>query len=95
MLFRSLTLKEAFVERKKSKHTKREAAHYRCASCEGEFPAKMVQVDHIDPVIDVDRGFVDWNTYIDRMFIDEAGLQVLCLKCHQEKSKKERKLRKK
>ncbi len=52
-------------------------------------------VDHIDPVVCPDTGFVDWNTYIERMFLEEDGYQVLCWECHHAKTNDERKRRKK
>lgn len=50
-------------------------------------------LDHRDPVVSSD-GFVDWNTFIERLFISEDGYDDLCNKCHQEKTNKERELRK-
>lgn len=52
-------------------------------------------VDHIDPVVCPDTGFIDWNTYIERMFLEEEGYQVLCWSCHHAKTNDERKRRKK
>lgn len=43
--------------------------------------------DHVDPVTDPLHGFVDWNTYIDRMF--NGKLQALCSDCHSTKTKRE------
>ena len=54
-----------------------------------------VCVDHIDPVIDPDKGFENWDKYINRMFCEKENLQVLCAKCHDEKTKKEKKRKKK
>ena len=50
---------------------------------------KNILADHINPVIDPHKGFIDWNTYIDRMFIEE-GWQALCKQCHDIKTKEER-----
>lgn len=63
---------------------------YKCArkGC-GNHPAKEVQLDHIKPVIDPKTGFVDWNTYIERLFVGPSGWQVLCKKHHKQKSKRE------
>ena len=61
-----------------------------CKACKGEFPAKDVQVDHKVPVVDPKTGFVDWNTYIDRMFCPKKNFQVLCKECHLVKTKKEK-----
>lgn len=86
-------LKAAFAGRKKNRKTGRDAAHYRCAQCRDVFASRDVQVDHIEPVVDKVVGFKDWDTYIDRMFCDEDGLQVLCKKCHLKKTAEERKSR--
>lgn len=56
---------------------------------------KNALVDHIDPVVDPEVGFVNWQVYIERMFVEESKLQVLCKHCHDEKSKRERAARKK
>jgi 5-methylcytosine-specific restriction endonuclease McrA len=86
-------LKAAFAGRKKNRATGRDAAHYRCANCRSVYPGKEVQVDHIEPVVDKVVGFKDWDTYIDRMFCGEEGLQILCKKCHAKKTAEERKER--
>lgn len=46
---------------------------------------KNILADHAAPVVDPSVGFVDWNTYIERMFI-ETGWQALCDNCHTEKT---------
>ena len=50
---------------------------------------KNILADHIDPVIDPHIGFVDWNTYIGRMFI-ETGWQAICGNCHKIKTAEEK-----
>jgi len=50
-----------------------------------------VFVDHIDPVIDPEKGFESWDRVIERMFCETEGLQVLCRACHKEKTSDERK----
>ena len=50
-----------------------------------------VFIDHIEPVIDPEKGFVSWNAVIKRMFCEADGLQVLCRECHSAKTKDERK----
>ena len=67
---------------------------YKCASCEGLFGPKEIQLDHIVPVIDEEIGFVDWNTYIDRLFCVEENFQVLCKPCHETKTFFEQEIRK-
>lgn len=55
---------------------------------------KNIVADHIEPVVDPRVGFVDWNTYIARMFVEREGYQALCHDCHTKKSEKERELAK-
>lgn len=74
-------------ERTKAKSRARlERGIYRCNSCHEEFRAKDIQLDHKLPVIDPSTGFVDWNQYIDRLFCDVDGYQVLCKPCHTQKT---------
>lgn len=68
---------------------------FKCQGCEEVYTIKEISLDHIKPVVDVKTGFVDWNTYIDRMFCGEDGFQVLCDACHTSKSQVENELRKK
>lgn len=76
---------------------------YLCASCKSEVPATIkigekrvnnAVVDHIDPIIDPNTGFTNWDDVIKRMFVEEDKLQVLCHKCHQLKTQQEREQRK-
>lgn len=79
------TLNDAYVGIRLNEKTNREGKHYLCALCEGEFPAKEVEVDHIEPVIS-SKGFTSWDDYIARLFCDKSNLQVLCRSCHKIKS---------
>ena len=67
---------------------------YRCASCQETFDIKDTHMDHKEPVIDVQTGFIDWNTYISRLFVDVDGYQCLCSGCHQIKTSLENEMRK-
>ena len=95
---RNEALRAAKTEKKINEKTGRIAQHYQCAGCLQEFPAKGVVADHILPVVDTVRGFVDWNTYIERMFCPVENLQILCNNgensCHHKKTKQERECRK-
>jgi len=86
-------LNEAKTEKKTNSATGRLAQHYKCCSCGGEFSAKNVQVDHISPVVDPDKGFIDWDTFIENLFCEPENLQVLCLVCHKAKSAEEKAVR--
>ena len=87
------TLNNAKTEKKINKKSGRLAQHFECASCRGAFPAKDVNVDHIEPVVDPQTGFVSWDVYIERLYCEKENFQILCRDCHSEKSKKEKKLR--
>ena len=78
-------LKNAYTTTKLSK-SKRQAKHYRCASCEEEFTSTNVQVDHREPI----GKCKTWDEFIERLFCEVENLQVLCKPCHKEKTKKER-----
>lgn len=64
-----------------------------------EFPSEKIKMeatrdDHIDPIISVKEGFVDWNNLVERMFCPEENWQKLCKTCHDIKTKKETQERK-
>ena len=84
-------LDEACVGKKINEKTGRMAKHYVCADCGKEFTSKDVEVDHILPVVDPTDGFIDWNTFISRLYCTKDNLQVLCTKCHKAKTNEERK----
>lgn len=68
---------------------------YQCAECEDVFVRKGVSIDHIEPVVDPRKGWQGFDVYIKRMFCGVEGFQVLCSACHDAKTAKENKVRKK
>ena len=86
---------EAKTEKRINEASGRVAQFYMCSGCQQEFTNKEVEVDHIDPVVDPKVGFVDWNTYIPRLFSPKENYQLLCKACHLVKSNKEKKKGKK
>lgn len=62
---------------------------YTCNICQEVFARKNINLDHKIPVIDPIVGFVDWNTFISRLFVDESGWQVICKPCHDKKTQEE------
>ena len=89
-----VVLSEAKRGKKINSSSGRLAEHFECSSCKESFPAKEVQVDHIEPVVDPKVGFVDWDTFISRLFCEAENLQVLCKPCHLSKTKLEKDERK-
>lgn len=89
------TLNESCVGIRHNEKTKRDGKHYLCASCQGEYPAKDVVIDHIIPVVDPLVGFVSWDVFIERLYCDKSNMQTLCKACHKIKTKEETNVRKK
>lgn len=83
-------LKEAKIGKKINEKSGRLAEHYLCAKCKKVYISKDVQVDHINPVVDIKKGFTTWDEFIKRLYCEKKDLQVLCIKCHKEKTAKER-----
>lgn len=79
-------LRNARTEVKLNPASGRQAMHYRCATCKGEFPLKQVQVDHIKPI----GTFTTWDKLVERLYCEAKKLQVLCKPCHKAKTKTER-----
>lgn len=74
---------------------------YYCQSCQQNVPVTVkvngkrvrnVFVDHVDPIIDPEKGFTSWDDYIEKMFCEKENLQVLCGECHDIKTAQERKI---
>jgi hypothetical protein len=54
-------------------------------------------MDHKEPVVPLEnfkRGSWDWDQFINRMFCEEEGYQLLCSECHEDKTKEEDRIRK-
>lgn len=75
---------------KDGSRAKKDAVQYKCNVCGTYVGSTMVSVDHIVPVVSVTEGFIDFNTFISRLFCDIANLQVICDSCHNTKTQSER-----
>ena len=76
------------------KCSRKERGLYKCASCEEFFKNKEICLDHIVPVVDPKTGFTTWDDYIEKMFPEKEGFQVLCRRCHDVKTGLEDEMRK-
>jgi 5-methylcytosine-specific restriction endonuclease McrA len=63
-----------------------ERGRYKCQLCSVVVGRKDLAMDHVEPVVDPATGFVDWNTYIERLFVAEDGWQAICHECHAQKT---------
>ena len=82
------------------KHARVNRGEYLCAKCKQIIPAtiknekgkriKNAVVDHVDPIIDPKIGWVSYDSLVERMFVEEDKLQVLCYDCHKKKTDEEK-----
>lgn len=68
---------------------KRQKFEYQCNHCKQWFSEKKISVDHIIPCGALNCGD-DVAGFIERLFCEVDGLQVLCEDCHIEKTKSEK-----
>ena len=57
-------------------------------------PSSDIQVDHIIPVVDPNKGFETWDVFVERLYCDQDNLQAICKPCHDIKTKQEKKPKK-
>jgi cytochrome c553 len=67
---------------------------YLCSACHEWHMGKNIQVDHVAPVVEPTTGFIDWNTFIARLFCEAVNLAVLCKNCHEKKTNEEKRVAK-
>jgi len=68
---------------------KRQKFEYQCNSCKNWFQEKLINVDHIHPAGSLNCAN-DLPGFVERLFVEAEGLQVLCSNCHDKKTAKER-----
>ncbi len=68
---------------------KRQKFEYKCASCKNWFPEKHINVDHIIPAGSLNCA-QDLPGFVERLFCEVDNLQVLCIQCHDTKSKEDK-----
>jgi len=85
--------------KKKARHhvklpgkTSRLVFHSKCAHCGKLHPETETAVDHIEPIVDPNVGFTNWDDFIHKLFCEEDNLQVLCTPCHAAKTKAEKEI---
>lgn len=66
---------------------------YKCAYCEQSFRNGQYAIDHIIPIINVKTGWTNWDDFLEKLFCDVDGFQILCHACHENKTSTEDLLR--
>lgn len=69
---------------------KRQKYEYQCNACGNWFPEKKIAVDHIIPAGALNC-YADLPGFVERLFCEQDNLQTLCDKCHDGKTKKDKK----
>ena len=72
---------------------KRQKFEYQCNMCNGWFPEKKINVDHIRPAGSLNCA-ADLPAFVETLFCETINLQVLCTECHDVKTKFEKNVRK-
>lgn len=75
-------IKRAFIGYGLNPKTGHKCKLHRCEKCSGTFAQGDMVADHKQPVVGVEDGFIDWNTYIARMFVESDGFDAICVGCH-------------
>lgn len=70
-----------------------ERGKYKCNLCAAVVGRKDIRLDHVNCVVDPNKGFTNWDDYINRMFVEESGWQAICLSCDKKKQDVERAIR--
>lgn len=66
-----------------------------CPVCTKHTPTYLIEVDHSDPIIPLDKTLEDmsWDEVISRIWCELDNLKPICKECHLIKTKNEAKVR--
>ena len=65
---------------------KQQKFEYQCSECKQWYPEKNINVDHITPAGSLNCAN-DLPGFVERLFCEIDGLQILCKICHNKKTK--------
>ena len=80
---------KAKAKRKYKGPNKRQKWEYQCNHCKEWFADKVVNIDHIKPAGTL-KCANDLPGFVERLFCEVDGLQVLCSTCHNKKTQNEK-----
>lgn len=81
------------ARRKYSGSNKRQKWEYQCVECTKWFAEKHINVDHIIQAGTL-KCAADLPAFVEKLFCEVDGLQILCTSCHNRKTLKEQKTKK-
>lgn len=90
IMWKPIAEAKALARRSYKGTNKRRKWEYECAECKKHFADKEIAVDHIESAGSL-RKAEDLPGFIERLFCEIDNLQVLCIDCHNKKTKKDRK----
>jgi len=62
---------------------KRHKYEYKCSKCKKYYKRTEIEVDHIEPAGSL-KDYNDLPTFVERLFVGEEGLRLLCKPCHRK-----------
>ena len=81
--WKPIALCRKLAKRKRVVSGKKCIYDYKCARCLNYFPIDQIEVHHIVPVGRLSCA-EELPGYVERLFCEVEGLQVLCLECHKK-----------
>lgn len=66
---------------------------YKCEDRTCNRETEKIEIDHIEPIIKPEEGFIGWDMYIKSKFVQADKLQGLCRESHKIKTQEENKKR--
>lgn len=57
---------------------------YQCEGCKQTFKKHQIQIDHIEPVVDIKTGFTTLDEWVSRLYVPPEKLQALCCIKHED-----------
>lgn len=85
-------IKDCYVGKGVNPATGHPCKLHACPQCGELVPQNMMRSDHVIPVVGPE-GFIDFNTFIARLFVEADGYNALCLDCSNRVTKHENKQR--
>lgn len=58
----------------------------KCESCASETNAKLIEMDHVEPIVAPGQDPADISLWAARLNCPASGLRALCEKCHRAKT---------